>query len=112
LGVAKRVFTASERARLGSSDEPDFVRRFYQLWTCKEALIKATGEGMSADLQAIEVGLPDGGGPRLIRFGGRCGELDLQQLAVDDGYVAALASQTTGGTMAPVKVTKLPAAST
>jgi 4'-phosphopantetheinyl transferase len=111
LRVANRVFTAGERAQLGNSANPDFARRFYQVWTCKEAVIKATGEGMAADLQAIEIDLQDDGQPRLIRYDGIPGELHLQQLLAGDGYVAALASQATARTMTPVKVTKLEPAS-
>lgn len=112
LRVAQRVFTENERAQLGNSRDADYTRRFYQVWTCKEAVIKASGEGMAADLQQIEIHLQDGGQPQLVRHDSNREALHVQQLVAGDGYVAALASQATAGRMAPVKVMKLELAAT
>jgi 4'-phosphopantetheinyl transferase len=53
--VAARVFTPAERARIDTGDEPDRERAFFGAWARKEAVIKATGEGLSAPLREIEV---------------------------------------------------------
>jgi len=46
---------------LDESLRPDW---FFRRWTCKEAILKATGEGLSASLQQIN--LSDGPGSSLI----------------------------------------------
>ena len=43
---AERFFSDRERAELEGLSEPERVRRFFQLWTAKEAYRKATGEGI------------------------------------------------------------------
>lgn len=47
---AERFFSPRERADLARLAEPERVRRFFQLWTAKEAYRKATGEGIAAGL--------------------------------------------------------------
>lgn len=45
--VAKRFFSAEEKAFLES--EEDFDRAFYRIWTRKESYMKATGQGILLD---------------------------------------------------------------
>lgn len=45
-GVAARVCTPGELATLAGLAEPHRERAFLAMWTCKEALAKATGEGI------------------------------------------------------------------
>jgi 4'-phosphopantetheinyl transferase len=53
--LAARVFTAAERAALGALD-PDARRgAFFDGWTRKEAVIKATGEGLRRPLRSFAV---------------------------------------------------------
>ena len=47
---AERFFSPAERAELDVLPEPERVRRFFQLWTAKEAYRKATGEGLAGGL--------------------------------------------------------------
>lgn len=44
LEIADEFFLPSERKWIGAGKDPTL--RFFQLWTAKEALMKATGEGM------------------------------------------------------------------
>jgi 4'-phosphopantetheinyl transferase len=53
--VAEQVFSAKEIAVLRSLPEADKKACFFKFWTRKEAYLKATGEGFSADLDAIDV---------------------------------------------------------
>lgn len=53
--VMKTVSSEPERARLGSLTGSERLERFSQLWTRKEAYIKADGRGMSLDLKRIDV---------------------------------------------------------
>ena len=50
---AERFFSATERAELKALPEPERVRRFFQLWTAKEAYLKATGEGIAGGLAEL-----------------------------------------------------------
>jgi 4'-phosphopantetheinyl transferase len=63
-GLARKFMTARERARMARLDEEARRHRFLQLWTCKEAMSKATGDALSAPFRDIDVSLDDG--PRLI----------------------------------------------
>jgi 4'-phosphopantetheinyl transferase len=47
---AERFFSEPERDELAGLPEPERVRRFFQLWTAKEAYRKATGEGIARGL--------------------------------------------------------------
>jgi len=71
---AERYFAPAERARLDRLTGPARLRFFFELWTAKEAYLKATGAGITAGL----------------------GELDwtgwtLLRPSVPDGYAAAIA---------------------
>jgi 4'-phosphopantetheinyl transferase len=53
-GLVQRVFTASERRRwrkLSPGRRPEF---FFQIWTCKEAFLKATGHGFQRAARSVE----------------------------------------------------------
>lgn len=56
LDVAGRVFTANELLWM----QPGSLERFHVLWTIKESVMKATGQGMQLDPAGFEV-LPIGG---------------------------------------------------
>ena len=56
-GVAARFFAPKENAQLMTLEESQRIDAFFHCWTRKEALIKATGEGLSARLDEFEVSL-------------------------------------------------------
>ena len=62
--VARTVFTADEQAQLAAHKEPR--RYFFELWTIKEAYIKARGLGFSLPPRQFEVTLA----PPRLRFVG------------------------------------------
>ncbi len=73
-GVARKFMALAEQAML-AAQEPDLRRRtLLRLWTCKEAMSKATGDALSAPFRQIDVALQDGvrvaGGPRPYAPGG------------------------------------------
>ncbi len=63
-GLARKFLTERERAEMAPMAADERRRRFLRLWTCKEAMSKATGDALSAPFRHIDVALDDG--PRLI----------------------------------------------
>jgi len=63
-GLARKFMCERERRSLGALDPDARRRRFLRLWTCKEAMAKATGDALSAPFRAIEVDLA--AEPRLV----------------------------------------------
>jgi 4'-phosphopantetheinyl transferase len=55
--IAGRYFNTREREELETTDEAEFLRGFYRLWTAKEAVMKATSLGFALELSSIEIGL-------------------------------------------------------
>ena len=52
--LAQRVFTAAERTQWRSRPAPHRQDAFLHIWTCKEAFLKATGEGLNRAPETIE----------------------------------------------------------
>lgn len=68
LDIAQRFFTPTENAELMALPAAARPARFRQLWTIKEAFIKATGAGLSQPLDSFSIqfdpsriGFPDSG---------------------------------------------------
>jgi len=59
-GIARRFFTQREADWLQRVSEGRIDRAFFDLWTRKEAILKATGAGLSGGLAALELLAPDG----------------------------------------------------
>lgn len=51
--IADRLFEADEAAELRSLPEATRIRRFFELWTQKEAYAKALGVGLSVPLERL-----------------------------------------------------------
>lgn len=66
-GIARKFLSAGERARLPGGDAEAMCRQVLKLWTCKEAMSKATGDALSAPFASIDVDTSAGarvlGGP-------------------------------------------------
>ena len=62
--LALKFLTAREQATLEGRDADERRRRFLQYWTCKEAMSKATGDGLAAPFRRLDVEL--GAAPRLV----------------------------------------------
>ena len=76
--------------------EPDKLEVFFKYWTCKEAYIKARGEGLSLPLDQFQV-VPVAGqaAPLLVVEGDshKASRWYLRELTPGPGYVAALAAE-------------------
>ena len=71
-GIATRVFTPSEQAELAAAGGAKKVRLFFELWTMKEALIKALGTGFHLSPSRFEI-------PLAMRRGGRAADFRFPQ---------------------------------
>jgi 4'-phosphopantetheinyl transferase len=87
--LAEHVLAAPERAVLARRPATERPAAFTSYWVRKEAVLKATGEGLSAPLD--ELVLPSAtSAPAVVRRGSGAG-LMLRRLHPPRGYLAALA---------------------
>src|SRR6185295_15265470 len=87
-------FSASEADWLYKLAAKERRRAFFRLWTCKEAVIKATGADLSV-LDQIKVPLDDDYTDQLISTTFEGASWSLQLINPGPGYEAAIASQAT-----------------
>ncbi|HZQ63354.1 MAG TPA: 4'-phosphopantetheinyl transferase superfamily protein [Casimicrobiaceae bacterium] len=95
--VARKILTEHERGRW-SSLSPDARRiAFVTTWTCKEAMSKATGDGLSAPFGKISI--EDGDPPRVVDGPARYGPAywRLHRAMLPPGYVVTVAVHTSPG---------------
>ena len=92
--IARRFFAPGEIARLFAIAEPAARQaEFFRLWTCKEAFLKVTGEGLSRSTRSYEIELLPDGGARLLWARGipdAAGRYSVHPLDPGDGYRAAV----------------------
>jgi 4'-phosphopantetheinyl transferase len=79
-----------EAAELAGFEPEARARAFTQYWTRKEAVVKATGDGIRADLRKVIVSAPDQP-PALREWAGYDGPVRLVDLPAGVEYAAALA---------------------
>lgn len=91
MQIAKRFFTAGERARLEALPSPQRTKGFYRLWVSKEALLKAVGTGLSGGLERFEVSVDPERPPELLRDAEGTPSLFLYPSDPGSGYFGALA---------------------
>ncbi|MBK7791515.1 MAG: 4'-phosphopantetheinyl transferase superfamily protein [Betaproteobacteria bacterium] len=89
--LARRYLTPSERTDFEVLPADARRRRFLRLWTCKEAMSKATGDGLRAPMRQLDVAVEDGlrlvGGPPPYAPP----DWRLEAVALADDYVATVA---------------------
>ncbi|VXD21732.1 4'-phosphopantetheinyl transferase HetI [Planktothrix serta PCC 8927] len=93
LSLAKRFFCDSEYQWLNSLSLEEQYTAFFKLWTCKEAYLKATGEGL-VGLQDIEIKTPLSSSWKILQISqnSEIGEnWTLQTIETAENYVATLA---------------------
>jgi 4'-phosphopantetheinyl transferase len=96
--IARRFFTPGENGRLFAA--VDRKAEFFRLWCCKEAFLKATGEGFARSTRSYEIELT-GSGARLLWARGIADASRYSVFPVDpgDGYRAAIVAEGTGLTL-------------
>jgi 4'-phosphopantetheinyl transferase len=95
--LARRFFSMLECAALDEAPDPEHA--FFTIWTRKEAVVKATGRGISGGLSAFTV--------ELAPHGHAAGGCWIEPLDAPPGFVAALAK--VGGQRPTVAVAVPPA---
>lgn len=92
--LVRQFFSAKEAAALSNLPATEQQEAFFRLWTRKEALLKATGAGISDLLNQVEVSFLPGEPARVLSFpAGPCAhsEWSLVDLPITPCYAAALA---------------------
>lgn len=92
--LADHYFSPRECQQLFALPTETQTQAFFQAWTRKEAILKATGKGLSFPLKEVEVTLVVGEPAELLRYGHSSGDdapWRLIHLDVGDQYVASLA---------------------
>jgi len=90
-GLARKFLTRAEQATLEPLPEAQRRERFLRYWTCKEAMSKSTGHGLSAPFRDIEILLDEN--IELVRGPAPYSPAQWRLHAVDvpRGYLATLA---------------------
>ena len=100
-GLARKFLTEREQASLQGADADARRARFLRYWTCKEAMSKATGDGLIAPFAQLDVDmgaaltLLDGPPPYLRP------DWQLHAIAVPAGFFATLAVWRGGRAVTP-----------
>jgi 4'-phosphopantetheinyl transferase len=91
-GVARKFMTTGEQIRLQALEPEERRRTLLQLWTCKEAMSKATGDALSAPFRQMDVML-DVSGARLMAGPGQYepGPWVLHVMQAPGGHLATIA---------------------
>ncbi len=96
LDIAGRFFSPREAQALHALPAQQREEAFFQVWTRKEAFLKATGLGLSHGLERFEVAVPPDDPPRILHIDGDAqagARWSLVSLVPRPGYVAAVATQ-------------------
>lgn len=95
LEIARRYFTAEEAAALAALPAERLQRSFLDLWSAKEAVLKAIGRGLVFGLDRVGFAVDGAGAPQaLVRVAAEAGPLAdwrVVRLAPAPGAVGAVA---------------------
>jgi len=91
---AEFYYSPRECLLFNSLEGHDKLRTFFKIWTCKEAVFKAIGAGLTKDISQTEVSFNSSQQPELVCIDGdrrQAHGWHLELFAPFDGYQAALA---------------------
>ncbi len=92
--IVEQFFSKRERDVFRKLPERQKRKAFFNGWTCKEAFIKATGDGLSHPLDKFDVSLVPGEPAKLLSIEGdsrEASQWSIQHLKLAPNYVGALA---------------------
>jgi 4'-phosphopantetheinyl transferase len=90
--LAARVLAEPEITHLSPLPADELPAAFFTYWTRKEAVLKATGDGLAVEPSSVHVSAP-GHPPRLVSFAGRpqlAREASMTDLSPGKGYVSTV----------------------
>jgi 4'-phosphopantetheinyl transferase len=96
---AERFFSPRESAFINSLSGQQKEIAFFKLWTCKEAFLKANGNGLTVPINEVEISLESEGSVTLEAIGEEKEQISHWQLEIFNpvqGYQAALAVEGKG----------------
>jgi len=97
LDLARRYFAETEAAALASLDPGSRQAAFLQLWSCKEAVVKALGRGIGFGLARVAFALDEAGAPTHMNVidtsAGSLAQWQIVGLAPAAGHTGAAAWQ-------------------
>ena len=94
--LVARFFSGRENEAFQKVPDDQKPAAFFNLWTRKEALLKATGEGITRSLSLVEVSFLPGEPARLLAISGDAGQAaqwSLRELSPAAGFTGAFAIQ-------------------
>ncbi|MGH6810944.1 MAG: 4'-phosphopantetheinyl transferase family protein [Methylocella sp.] len=94
LDLARSFFSAAEYRSLEGLERDTLLASFYKIWTCKEAVLKAIGAGISERLKDFSVELTEDGytiHPEPNCFSSLLASVAVQPVAVPEGYAGCYA---------------------
>ncbi|MFZ0870678.1 MAG: 4'-phosphopantetheinyl transferase superfamily protein [Rhodanobacter sp.] len=91
LEIAERFFCAEEAAALAMLDADQLTSAFLELWTAKEAVLKALGRGIAFGLDRLRFTTPPAPLGLLWLDEDDASQWQLQRLPADGEFVATLA---------------------
>jgi 4'-phosphopantetheinyl transferase len=92
--LAEEFFSAPESAFLKTLSGSQRLEAFFKLWTCKEAFLKASGDGLAKSMDQFEIQLAERKLARLVSIDGDPNQAvrwRLETFEPAPGYQAALA---------------------
>lgn len=93
LGVARRYFSAAEAHALENITPDRMDEAFLRAWACKEAVVKASGEGIANQLSRFTVEMDPDLPPAIIDFENEdAKQWSLALLQPEPGFTGAVAS--------------------
>ena len=92
--IAKHYFSPNEYVQWQKGEDHQQIDMFYRLWTCKEALVKALGVGLSLPLENIDITFNADSIPHLAfkDWSRETSQWGLFPLDITPGYSACLAA--------------------
>ena len=92
LGVAQRYFSQAEFRALASLNPERIDEAFLRTWACKEAVVKASGEGIANQLCRFTVETDPGRPPAILYFENDDAEKwSLKLVQPEENYIGAVA---------------------
>jgi 4'-phosphopantetheinyl transferase len=94
LDLARSFFSAAEYRSLEGLGRDTLLSSFYKIWTCKEAVLKACGAGITEHLKDFSVELTEDGyviHPEPNCFSSSLASVAVQPVEVPEGYAGCYA---------------------